>query len=131
MKKLTRILAIILSLALVFGLAACGNQSEEPNNEGKNPPAASDLKVGFIFLHDENSTYDANFIQAAKAASEDKRENIPVGELKVGLKCGGSDGFSGITANPLLGRFSDWIVSQGGTTVLTEVPEICKGGKYM
>jgi altronate hydrolase len=40
------------------------------------------------------------------------------------LKCGGSDGFSGITANPLLGRFSDWIVSQGGTTLLTEVPEM-------
>ena len=45
-------------------------------------------------------------------------------ELRVGLKCGGSDGLSGITANPLLGRFSDWIVSQGGTTVLTEVPEM-------
>ena len=70
MKKLTRILAIILSLALVFGLAACGNQSEEPNNEGKNPPAASDLKVGFIYLHDENSTYDNNFIKAAKAACD-------------------------------------------------------------
>ena len=60
----------------------------------------------------------------AEAAREDKREDIPVSELKVGLKCGGSDGFSGITANPLLGRFSDWIVSQGGTTVLTEVPEM-------
>ena len=62
--------------------------------------------------------------EIAKAASGDKREDIPVSELKVGLKCGGSDGFSGITANPLLGRFSDWIVSQGGTTVLTEVPEM-------
>ena len=60
---------------------------------------------------------------AAEAAS-DERENIPVSELKVGLKCGGSDGFSGITANPLLGRFSDWIVAHGGTTVLTEVPEM-------
>ena len=45
-------------------------------------------------------------------------------ELRVGLKCGGSDGLSGITANPLLGVFSDWIVAQGGTTVLTEVPEM-------
>ena len=60
----------------------------------------------------------------AYAAKEDKREPVPVSELKVGLKCGGSDGFSGITANPLLGRFSDWIVAQGGTTVLTEVPEM-------
>ena len=62
--------------------------------------------------------------EIAGAAANDKREDIPVSELKVGLKCGGSDGFSGITANPLLGRFSDWIVSQGGTTVLTEVPEM-------
>ena len=57
-------------------------------------------------------------------ASKDERVNIPLSELRVGLKCGGSDGFSGITANPLLGVFSDFIVSQGGTTVLTEVPEM-------
>ena len=62
--------------------------------------------------------------ERAAAAKDDVREDVPVSELKVGLKCGGSDGFSGITANPLLGRFSDWIVSQGGTTVLTEVPEM-------
>ena len=62
--------------------------------------------------------------QIAGNAASDHRTDIPVSELKVGLKCGGSDGFSGITANPLLGRFSDWIVSQGGTTVLTEVPEM-------
>ncbi|GIN63386.1 altronate dehydratase [Robertmurraya siralis] len=57
-------------------------------------------------------------------AKGDKRESVPLSELKVGLKCGGSDGFSGITANPLLGRFSDFLVAQGGTTVLTEVPEM-------
>ncbi len=57
-------------------------------------------------------------------ASQDVREEVPVSELRVGLKCGGSDGLSGITANPLLGVFSDWIVAQGGTTVLTEVPEM-------
>ena len=56
--------------------------------------------------------------------SLDKRTDVPVSELRVGLKCGGSDGLSGITANPLLGVFSDWIVAQGGTTVLTEVPEM-------
>ena len=56
--------------------------------------------------------------------SRDVREDVPVSELRVGLKCGGSDGLSGITANPLLGVFSDWIVAQGGTTVLTEVPEM-------
>ncbi|MDR2140152.1 MAG: altronate dehydratase family protein [Tannerella sp.] len=57
-------------------------------------------------------------------ASEDRRTDIPLSELKAGLKCGGSDGFSGITANPLLGVFSDFLVAQGGTTVLTEVPEM-------
>lgn len=55
---------------------------------------------------------------------KDKRTEVPVSELRVGLKCGGSDGFSGITANPLLGVFSDWLTAQGGTTVLTEVPEM-------
>ena len=49
---------------------------------------------------------------------------VPASRLKIGLKCGGSDGFSGITANPLVGRFSDWLVAQGGTAVLTEVPEM-------
>ena len=62
--------------------------------------------------------------EIAEACAGDRREDIPASELKIGLKCGGSDGFSGITANPLLGRFSDWIVAQGGTTVLTEVPEM-------
>lgn len=57
-------------------------------------------------------------------ASEDERVDVPLSELKVGLKCGGSDGFSGITANPLLGVFSDFLVAQGGTSVLTEVPEM-------
>lgn len=58
-------------------------------------------------------------------AKEDKRERVPASKLRVGLKCGGSDGFSGITANPLLGEFSDIICEcQGGTTVLTEVPEM-------
>lgn len=57
-------------------------------------------------------------------ASADKRTSVPLSELRVGLKCGGSDGFSGITANPLLGVFSDFLVAQGGTTVLTEVPEM-------
>lgn len=54
----------------------------------------------------------------------DQREEVPLSELKVGLKCGGSDGLSGITANPLLGEFSDYLIAQGGTSVLTEVPEM-------
>lgn len=57
-------------------------------------------------------------------AKEDRREDVSVSKLRVGLKCGGSDGFSGITANPLVGEFSDWLVAQGGTSILTEVPEM-------
>lgn len=57
-------------------------------------------------------------------ARHDHRETLPASLLRVGLKCGGSDGFSGITANPLVGEFSDRLVAQGGTTILTEVPEM-------
>lgn len=57
-------------------------------------------------------------------AKHDHREEVSVAKLRVGLKCGGSDGFSGITANPMVGEFSDWLVAQGGSSVLTEVPEM-------
>ncbi|MGN1180509.1 MAG: UxaA family hydrolase [Suilimivivens sp.] len=57
-------------------------------------------------------------------ASPMKRVPISASRLIVGLKCGGSDGFSGITANPLVGRFSDLLIGAGGTTILTEVPEM-------
>ena len=53
-----------------------------------------------------------------------ERKKLPVSRLVVGLKCGGSDGFSGITANPLVGRFSDRFIAMGGSCVLTEVPEM-------
>ena len=57
-------------------------------------------------------------------ASRFEREPISVSKLVIGMKCGGSDGLSGITANPLVGRFSDLLISKGGTTILTEVPEM-------
>ena len=58
------------------------------------------------------------------AVKDDQRTPQPLSELKIGLKCGGSDGLSGVTANPLLGRLSDFVAAQGGTTVLSEVPEM-------
>lgn len=57
-------------------------------------------------------------------AEQFKREDCPASELVIGLKCGGSDGFSGITANPLLGCISDKLIAQGGSSILTEVPEM-------
>ncbi len=62
--------------------------------------------------------------EIAVQVKRDKRVEKDISCLKVGLKCGGSDGLSGITANPLVGRFSDYIVAAGGTTVLSEVPEM-------
>jgi len=63
--------------------------------------------------------------ELVKKAQQDRRQTVPAATLRVGLKCGGSDGFSGITANPLLGAFSDFLCeTQGGTTILTEVPEM-------
>ena len=61
-------------------------------------------------------------------ASAFEREPISASKLIVGMKCGGSDGFSGITANPLVGRFSDLLIGKGGTTILTEVPEMFGAG---
>ena len=62
--------------------------------------------------------------ELAAYAGQFQREPSPVSDLVVGMKCGGSDGLSGITANPTIGRFSDMMGQRGGSTVLTEVPEM-------
>ncbi|MCL1696843.1 MULTISPECIES: altronate dehydratase family protein [unclassified Lysinibacillus] len=62
--------------------------------------------------------------KAFEYATTFERQEVSISELKIGLKCGGSDGFSGITANPMIGVFSDQLISAGGATVLTEVPEM-------
>lgn len=62
--------------------------------------------------------------ELAAYAGSFEREKVSCSELIIGMKCGGSDGLSGITANPTVGAFSDMLVSKGGTTILTEVPEM-------
>lgn len=62
--------------------------------------------------------------ELAEDISQLRREPVSCRELVIGLKCGGSDGFSGITANPTVGVFSDLLLSKGGTAILTEVPEM-------
>ena len=62
--------------------------------------------------------------ECAAYASQFTRQTLPASKLVIGMKCGGSDGLSGITANPLVGRFSDLLISKKGTTILTEVPEM-------
>ncbi len=85
MKTFRKVLAILLALALVFGLAACGGNDTTNDDPATDPVAGEKLKVGFIYLHDENSTYDNNFIKAAKAACEAlgveyiSKVNIPEG----------------------------------------------------
>ncbi|AGP41779.1 altronate hydrolase [Sorangium cellulosum So0157-2] len=59
-----------------------------------------------------------------RVAEQDRREPCPVSDLVIGLKCGGSDGFSGMTANPLVGRIADRVCAAGGSAILTEIPEI-------
>ena len=75
-------------------------------------------------VEDEHEAGAALLQELADYAGQFRREEIPASELVIGMKCGGSDGLSGITANPTVGRFSDRLVALGGSTVLTEVPEM-------
>ncbi len=73
---------------------------------------------------DEMERGQALLRELLDVARHDRRGPVPISALRVGMKCGGSDGFSGITANPLIGRFSDRLLAAGGSTVLSEVPEM-------
>ncbi|MCB6344545.1 UxaA family hydrolase [Enterocloster lavalensis] len=75
-------------------------------------------------VEDEMETAEEMLEELAEYAGAFSREQIDASELIIGMKCGGSDGLSGITANPVVGAFSDLLVSKGGTTILTEVPEM-------
>lgn len=75
-------------------------------------------------VDDEQEAGRAILSELVSYAAGFKREPMPASELVLGLKCGGSDGLSGITANPVIGRVSDLLVARGGTAVLTEVPEM-------
>ena len=109
---------------LVLGLG-CENNNIQVFREmlGK----VDERRVKFLNTQDceDEIAEGVKCIEELKAyAATFKRESVPISTLKVGLKCGGSDGFSGITANPLIGAFSDYLIAAGGSTVLTEVPEM-------
>lgn len=109
---------------LVLGLGCENNQVEHLQ---KCLGAWDKDRVKFLVAQDVEDEV-ALGLQYVKELSEimklDERVETPISKLRIGLKCGGSDGFSGITANPLLGVFSDWLIAQGGSTVLTEIPEM-------
>lgn len=90
-------------------------------------PAAARSKVRALSsqgVGDEMAAAAALIDELVAEAATARREPLPLSALVVGLKCGGSDGFSGLTANPLLGRFSEALAAAGGTPILTEIPEI-------
>ena len=109
---------------LVLGLGCENNNIEEFKKIlGEYNPN----RVKFLNTQDVDDEIEegVKLINELKAyANTFKRTPIPVSKLKLGLKCGGSDGFSGITANPLVGRLSDRLIAMGGSCVLTEVPEM-------
>ncbi len=84
-------------------------------------------RVRFVVAQQEEDEIAACMKQIeelVEIVSKDERTECPASKLRIGLKCGGSDGLSGITANPVVGRFSDLLVADGGTTILAEVPEM-------
>lgn len=109
---------------LVVGLGCENNNIPELKKVlGK----VDDKRVRFIVCQEEEDEIEAAckiLKELCDYAATFKREECLASELVLGLKCGGSDGFSGITANPLVGRMSDKVIAQGGAAVLTEVPEM-------
>ncbi|WP_145572654.1 UxaA family hydrolase [Yersinia mollaretii] len=109
---------------LVIGLGCENNQVDVfQTTLGK----VDDERVHFMVCQQQDDEVEAGLehLRALyQAMRDDKRVPGKLSELKFGLECGGSDGLSGITANPLLGRFSDYVIANGGTSVLTEVPEM-------
>ena len=109
---------------LVLGLGCENNNMEDFK---KSLGEFNEERVKFLVsqeVSDEIEEGASKLVELYEIMKSDKREVCNLSELKIGLKCGGSDGFSGITANPLVGKFSDFLVAQGGTTILTEVPEM-------
>ena len=113
---------------LIFGLGCENNQMEGMKAELEKAGGPIDpQRIKFLVsqeVDDELGTALEMLKEINAAAANDVRTVQPLSELKIGLKCGGSDGLSGVTANPLLGRLSDFVTAQGGATVLTEVPEM-------
>lgn len=109
---------------LVLGLG-CENNSMDEMKKILGPYDADRVKFLVCQEHEDEIADGVEMVrELCGYASRFRREPCGADELIVGLKCGGSDGFSGITANPLVGTFSDRLIAQGGTAVLTEVPEM-------
>ena len=124
-----RILADLIRHPNAGGVLVLGLGCENSNIQVLKPYLGQydESRVRFLQAQDcENEIAEGVELikELIEQASRLRREPVSVDKLVVGLKCGGSDGLSGITANPLVGRFSDRLILEGGTTILTEVPEM-------
>ncbi|MBR6382182.1 MAG: altronate dehydratase [Lachnospiraceae bacterium] len=111
---------------LVLGLG-CENSNIDVLKSGGYLDGYDESRVRFLVSQDAEDEIEEGVRlvrELIEAASSCRRESVSASKLVIGMKCGGSDGLSGITANPLVGRFSDLLISRGGTTILTEVPEM-------
>lgn len=109
---------------LVYGLG-CENNTIEGFKAVLGAYDPNRVKFVIAQKSDDDFQESLDKIKELKSyARKFKRTPQPISKLKVGLKCGGSDGYSGISANPLVGRFSDRLISEGGSSALTEVPEM-------
>ena len=109
---------------LVLGLGCENNQVAEFE---RTLGEYDSERVKFLISQDVEDEIEAGkdiLLALYNKMKNDKREEASISTINFGLECGGSDGLSGITANPMLGYFSDYIIALGGTTVLTEVPEM-------
>lgn len=109
---------------LVLGLGCENSGVEEIRNRLSN---VDEKRIRFLVcqqVEDEIAVGMELLSDIADEMRSDKRTPCPASSLVIGLKCGGSDGFSGVTANPVIGSFSDLLIAQGGSTILTEVPEM-------
>ena len=109
---------------LVLGLGCENSNIEELK---KYIGTVDEDRVKFLVAQEVEDEIEASLAcirQLCDYASTFQREKISCKELVIGMKCGGSDGLSGITANPTVGAFSDLLIARGGTTILTEVPEM-------
>lgn len=112
------------SYVLFVGLG-CENNGLNAIKEYLNPFGRENIAYYNCQEVPDELSYGLEIIEKfSEKAQGLKREAVPMSELCIGLKCGGSDGYSGLTANPLVGKITDKIVSEGGSAILTEVPEM-------
>lgn len=123
------LLADLINHPNAGGVLVLGLGCENSNIEVLKPYIGDydENRVKFLVCQEQEDEMEAGaelLDELIAYASEFRRESVSASQLVIGMKCGGSDGFSGITANPLVGKFSDILIGKGGTTILTEVPEM-------